>query len=186
MDGGSESHSIESEEARHREKIIKILHAAVREVECNDGFELLGSHSISWVCIEGGRGLIEKDGILYFQGAGDHGVSDADIDLDGDDSSAESGRGSNPKGAMGTILTERLYEDVFGIEAQSIIRDRVSADIANDLKKGHRLVVGKGEKIKVVGRSERVREPCSVEHGALEDEKLPVMRDTEPKEKPLK
>lgn len=87
---------------------------------------------------------------------------------------------------MGAILAERRHADVHGIEAQSVVRDRLGADIANCLQEGRRLPVGEGKQVEIAGRPERIVEPCGVEHRALEDKELPVRRDAEAKEKPLK
>ena len=108
---GGGGHSVEREEPRHRENVVDVLHAAVREVECNDGFELLGGHGFSWVRVEGGRRLIEKDGILELQRAGGDGVPETDIDLDQDNGGSELGRGADPKSAMGAFLVKRRCED---------------------------------------------------------------------------
>ena len=176
----------QSDKGQPNKKSANLGHAAVREVERDDGLELLGGHGFSRVRVEGGRRLIEKDGIFELQGSGGHGVSETDIDLDRDDGGSEFGRVADAKSAMGAVLAERCREDVFGIEAQSVVRDRLSADIANCLEEGRRLTVSKGEQVEVAGRSERILEPGGVEHGALEDEELLVRRDTEAKEKPFK
>ena len=130
--------------------------------------------------------MIEKNGIFKLQGTGSHGISETDIDLDRDDGGGQLGRGADPKGTMGAIIAERFRKDVFGIEAQSVVRDRLSADVANYLEERGGLTVGEGEQVEVAGRSEWICEPCGVEHGALENEELLVRRDAQSEEKPFK
>ena len=100
--------------------------------------------------------MIEKDGILELHGSGSHGIAETDIDLDRDDGGGELGQSADPKSAMGAILVDRCYADVFGIEVQSVVRDRLSADSANCFKEGRRIAVGEGEQVEVTGRSQRI------------------------------
>lgn len=67
--------AFEREESGHGEKVVEVLHAAVREVERHDGFELLGDHGVAWLRIEG---RVEKDAIFKLQRTGRHRVSKAD------------------------------------------------------------------------------------------------------------
>ena len=97
-------------------KIIKVFHTAVREVECNNGFELLGSHSFAWIYVENGRRVIEKNGIFEFQGGWGHYVAESNVNLNRNNGNTELSRGADPNRAMVTILAESRCQDVLGIE----------------------------------------------------------------------
>ena len=161
--GSGKGCAFEREGSGHGEKVVEVLHAAVREVERHDGFELLGDHGVAWIRIEGRCRMVEKDRIFKLQWTGRHRVSKADIDLY--DGGGELGRGANPKSFLGPAA--RFDKDVFGIEAQSVARDRLGADVAKDFKKRGGLAVDEGKEVEVARGSERICEPCDIEQGAL-------------------
>ena len=77
--------------------------------------------------------MIEENGILELHGSGSHGITVSDIDLDRDDGGAELGRPTYGPGMRHGVRSsvERCCEDILGIEVQSIVRDLLSANIAN-------------------------------------------------------
>ena len=180
--GSGKGCAFERKESGHGEKVVEVLHAAVREVERHDGFELLGDHGVAWIRIESRCRTVEKDGIFKLQRTGRHRVSKADVDLYR--GGGELGRGANPKSFLGSAA--RFDKDVFGIETQSVARDRLGADVAKDFKKRDGLAVGEGKEIEVARGSERICEPRDIEHGTLENEEVLAGRDAQSEEKPLK
>ncbi len=155
---------MEIEQPRHREQIVNVLHAAVRKVARDHGFKFLSCHGFAKIRVECRCRLIQKYGIFKFHWGRSYRIPETDIDLNRDDGGAKFSRGAGPKNSMGPIIAERFREDIIGIGGQIIVCDRQGADFANRFDQRSCLPVRKGEKIKITSHSERVSDPCSVEH----------------------
>ena len=177
--------SFKDEEARHCEKIVEILHPTVREIQRYNRLEFLGNDAFAWIGIELGGGLIQQNRILQLQWTGSHRVPKTDVDLDRDNGRRQPRRRTQPNSSICPMVANRFRHKALRIEDQSIVLDRLNANLAEPHHKTLSFSLTEGKKVQVSCRSKRIFEPSRIEHGALEDDALTVRRHAQPEEKPF-
>lgn len=146
-DRRGEDRAFEGEKPRHRKKVVEVFHPAVREVERDHGFELLGSHRFTRIGVELGGRMVEKNRIIELRWTRCHDIAKTDIDLDRDDGGAEARRCSQPNASIDLIVANRFRGNVLGIEAQPVFLNRLNTNSPKDPDKALGFAIAKGKKV---------------------------------------
>ena len=156
--------------------VIKIFHAAVGEPQRDHRLEFLGDDRLRRVSAQFRRRQVEEGRIVYRFKSWLDGISETDVDDDGDTRPGKRGRAPQAEAALFQPFANR-----FGTPGAEIKIDAVGVGVGVGV--GARL--SKTQQIQVAGAARRVRQPSRQEHRPFEGETIRVWGEAQSIKKPL-